>query len=284
MKCDECNSTDNYFDERMGERICSNCGLVLVTESFEETTHILNSAGEVVHSSDNNKLGSVVTGKGSYKFNKFGKNSVMPKNIQNGLMHCNMTLSAVAPQIDIKDRIERVYIELQRANIMTSYPYEVRAAAIVHYVLRENGTPHTYNEIIKEYDCNRKKVSRLSRKINQFYGNRVIRQENPSFSLLKTLNLITNDLLFHNQARKVLAVLEPIIAKSDYNKGRAYYSAICWIASNVFIRNDITSVLISEVTEFPRWNIHKESKLLVGLLGFDSVKELKGKDINKIGE
>ena len=34
MKCDECNSTDNYFDERMGERICSDCGLVLVTESF----------------------------------------------------------------------------------------------------------------------------------------------------------------------------------------------------------------------------------------------------------
>jgi hypothetical protein len=52
----------------------------------------------------------------------------------------------------------------------------------------------------------------------------------------------------------------------------------------VFVRNDITSVLISEVTEFTRWNIHKETKLLVGLLGFDSVKELKGKDINKIGE
>ena len=98
MKCNECGATENYFDERMGERVCSDCGLVLVQEIFEQNVHILNKTGDVVHSADNGKLGSIVSGRGSSKFNKFGKNSVTPKNVQNGLMHCNMTLAAIAPQ------------------------------------------------------------------------------------------------------------------------------------------------------------------------------------------
>lgn len=284
MKCNECGIDNSYFDELMGEHTCSECGLVLVTELFEETTHMLNVKGEVIHSNDRGNLGSVITGKGSHKFNKFGKNSIMPKHIQTGLMHCNMTHSAIAPQIDIKERIERLYVELHNANLLTSYPYEVRAASILHYALKENGTPYSFNEIIKEFKCNRRKVMRLSRKISQHYGNRVVVKENPSFSLLKTLNLITEDLLFHNQARKVLELTESKIVNTSYNKGRAYYSAICWVASNVFIRTDITSVLIAEKTGFTRWNIHKETKTLIGLLGFDSVKEMKGKDLNKIGE
>ena len=112
MICDECGCTENEYDEVMGERVCKDCGLVLVTEMFEETVHILDNVGNVKHSSDKNRLGSVITGKGSYQFNKFGKNSVMPQHIQNGLMHCNMVLAQVCPQMDLKDRVEELYIKL----------------------------------------------------------------------------------------------------------------------------------------------------------------------------
>ena len=37
MRCDECGSRETSFDERLGERICDDCGLVIVVEQFEET-------------------------------------------------------------------------------------------------------------------------------------------------------------------------------------------------------------------------------------------------------
>ena len=55
--CEECQSQNNEFDERLGETVCKDCGLVLITEMFEETVHILDSTGELVHSPDKNKLG-----------------------------------------------------------------------------------------------------------------------------------------------------------------------------------------------------------------------------------
>ena len=73
MRCPECNCEENEFDEVLGERTCKDCGLVLVTELFEESVHILDSTGELRHSSDKGQLGSVIAGAGSYKFNKFGK-------------------------------------------------------------------------------------------------------------------------------------------------------------------------------------------------------------------
>ena len=43
--CEECQSQNNEFDERLGETVCKDCGLVLITEMFEETVHILDSSG-----------------------------------------------------------------------------------------------------------------------------------------------------------------------------------------------------------------------------------------------
>ena len=40
MICNECGCTEYEYDENMGEKICKDCGLVLVTEMFEETVHI----------------------------------------------------------------------------------------------------------------------------------------------------------------------------------------------------------------------------------------------------
>jgi transcription initiation factor TFIIIB Brf1 subunit/transcription initiation factor TFIIB len=284
MKCNECGSTDNNYDERLGEHTCADCGLVLVTEMFEETTHALDRVGDSIHSADKGSLGSVIAGKGSYKFNKFGKNSVMSKHLQNGLLHCHMTMSAIAPQIDLKDRIESLYIELLNNQKLVSYTYEERAASIVHYALKENGTPYTFKQICGEFECEKKRVMRLTRKINQHYGNRIIRQTNPTFSLQRTLNLITDDIVFHSQAKKVLERIELFVNNLSYNKGQSYFSAICWITANLNLRKDITSVLISEKTGFTRWNIHRETQNLLSLLKVSCVKEIKGKDISKIGE
>ena len=283
MKCDECNSLDNYFDERLGERVCSSCGLVLVNHLFEETTHILNSVGEVVHNADNDKLGSVITGKGSFKYNRF-QNPVVPKHITNGLMYCNMVLSNITTSQDTKDRVEKVYTELcSSLSSFTRYTYENRATAVVFYVLREAGTPATMKEVCSEFEVEIKLVRRILRKINSFYKNKSNTHiVSPVFYMNKTVNSIANDLSFQNQCRMVLEKFESIIANSDFNKSKSYYASICWITSNIYVR-EYTRTFIAEKTGYNEKCIYLQTKSLLSLFGLKDVNDVKGIDINKLG-
>jgi transcription initiation factor TFIIIB Brf1 subunit/transcription initiation factor TFIIB len=285
MVCNECGCTEYEYDENMGEKICKDCGLVLVTEMFEETVHILDTVGNVKHSSDKGKLGSVIAGKGSYKFNKFGKNSVMPKHIQNGLMHCNMVLAHVAPQLNLNDRVEELYIKLQNRGLFGRSVYEARATAVVYYALKENGTPHSFKDVCSEFNPSLKIVKRLVRKINQEHRNSVnYTPINPQYLLKQTLHKITEDIEFQRQAIKTLEFFEKKANDYNFNKGRSYYASIIYIAANINLRHDITCQKISEITGFSRWVIWRQTKAILNMIGYNNAKELKGKDINKIGE
>jgi transcription initiation factor TFIIIB Brf1 subunit/transcription initiation factor TFIIB len=283
MKCDECNSVDNYFDERLGERVCSECGLVLITHMFEETTHILDSVGDVVHTADNDKLGSVITGQGSFKYNRF-QNPVVPKHITNGIMYCNMVLSNVTHSQESKDRVEKVYTELcSSVEGFTRYTYENRATAVVFYVLREAGTPSTMKEVCAEFEVEVKLVKRILRKINAYYKNASNRNTvSPIYYLDKTVKSITNDLSFLNQCRTVLEKFETVIANSSFNKSKSYYASICWITSNIYVR-EYTRTVIAEKSGYNEKCVYLQTRALLNLFGFTDVNDVKGIDINKLG-
>ena len=285
MDCNECGSKNKEYDARLGEQICKDCGLVLVTEMFEETVHMLNKTGETKHSADRGHLGSIITGKGSYKFNKFGKNSVMSKGVQIGLVHSQMVLSSIAPSSGLRERIEKVYLELFKNQVFGHSTYEVRATAIVYYVLRENGTPHPFTDVGKEFSPNLRSVKRLVRKMNQHFGNRAnYMPANPQYLLEQILNKVSGDLELKRQCFKVLEHFEVIVSNNTFNKGRSYYASIIWITVNLNVRTDITQTNISEKTGFSRWIIRRQTNSLLQLVGIDSVESLKGKEINKIGE
>ena len=279
MKCDECNSRENYYDERLGEKVCSSCGLVLIQGMFEETTHILDSKGEVIHNADNNNLGSVITGQGASKYNRF-QNPITPRHITNGLIYCNMVLSNVSHSQEVKERVERVYHELYSSlKGFTRYTYENRATAIVFYVLREMGTPATMKEVCSEFEVEPKLVRRILRKINSHYKNNQT-LISPEYYLKKALTQITNDLSFYNQSLQVLEKFEKIMGNN--NRSKSYYASICWITSNIFVR-EYTRTLIAEKTQIDEKCIYLQTKTLLSLIGYKNVKEIKGKNINKLG-
>lgn len=285
MKCNECNSKETEYDEYLGETVCKDCGLVLVTEMFEETVHILNKSGEVSHSADKGFLGSVITGKGSYKFNKFGKNSVIPKHIQNGLRHCNMVLGAIAPDLNLKERVEKLYMDLLAKNVFGRSQYEARATAVVYYALKENGTPHSFTDVAAEFNPPLKVVKKLVRKINQLYRNSVNYVPiNPQYLLGQTLAKIGADDEFNRQCYKVLEFFETKTHQHDFNKGRSYYACIVWITANQQVRNDITEVMISKKTGYGRWPIWKQTKSILAMVGLEIASQVKGKELNEIGE
>jgi transcription initiation factor TFIIIB Brf1 subunit/transcription initiation factor TFIIB len=283
MKCSECHSNNSIFDEVMGEHTCQECGLVIVTEMFEETVHIIQS-DEVIHSSDNGKLGSVIKGQGSYRFNRFA-NSPTPKHIQQGLMHCNMVLSGLNNSPALKERVEKIYMELNNANLFSKSTYENRASAIVFYALKEQGTPIPLKEVIKEFEVNPKAVKKLLRKINKFYRNQINYTEiDPSIQLEVRVLQITNDLSYLKQCLQVLAKFENIVSNSNLTKSMAYYPSICWITSNIFLRREYNRKVIATKTKIDEKCIYSQTKVLLRLIGKEKVNELKGMNIEKIGE
>ena len=64
MKCVECESTTTTFDERMGETICADCGLILSVNIFEETSKTVfiknNDMLVYTRTYDLNRLGSII--------------------------------------------------------------------------------------------------------------------------------------------------------------------------------------------------------------------------------
>jgi len=285
MICEECGCREQTFDETLGEKVCKDCGLVLVTEMFEETVHILDTTGVVKHSADKGRLGSVITGKGSYKFNKFGKNSTIPQYIQKGLMHCNMVIAQVAPNMGLNERVETLYMQLYAKNIFGSSQYEARATAIVYYALKENGTPQSFEEVCSEFELNVKTVKRLVRKINQVFRNKLAYTPiNPQYMLNRTLVKITDDFEFQRQSLKVLEFFESKVITSTLNKGRSYYASIIWITANIFVNTQITQVLITEKTGFSRFNIRRQTKQILGMIGFELASQVKGKQLSELGE
>ncbi len=276
MKCSECGSLIFNYNERMGETECSDCGLVVVTELFEETVRMVDD-GVVTHSADKGKLGSIISGKGSYKFNRRGNNSTTPRHILSGLQTCNMILSSIQINHPLKERVEECYLDSQQKGLFGKIKLEARCTATVFYVLKENRTPASMKELCSEYSCSIKIVNRLVQKmINHFKNKNLLYGADPTFMLKQVCSKVTDDIMFYSNAVTLLEKLEPLVEVNCYNKSRGYYVAVCWVAVNVFRYVGVKKGDISESTGISLSAIGKTSKALIKMLGYDKMSEVKG--------
>jgi len=280
MKCVECGSLVFNFNERMGETECSECGLVVVTELFEETVRMVDE-GNVIHSADKGKLGSIISGKGSSKFNVRGNNLAIPRHITQALQTCNMILSSIQINHPLKDRVEECYMQAQRKGLFGNIKLETRCTATVCYVLKENRTPVEMKKLCSEYSCSTKIVNRLvQRMVHHFKNKNILYGADPTFLLKQTCSKITDDIMFYSNAVDLLLKMEPITEYHCYNKPRAYYASICWVAVNMCRYTGITKSEISESTDVSLSAIGKTSKKIIEMLGYNKMSEIKGVNIN----
>ena len=280
MKCVECGCLVFFYNERLGETECNDCGLIVATEMFEETVsaYKYGNGGEMVHNHDprNDRLGSIIQSKGFHRLNRF--NSVLPRHISEGIHHCNMVWRTVAPQIDVRHRIEEIYMQLMNKSLFGKTTYEARATAVVYFVLLENGTEHSLKEVSQEFPDTLKSARKLVRKIKQQMGPRQLNY-NPTFRINKTSKLITDDIVFQQHAEKALIFFESKIAQTDYTKNPAYYSAICWIAAKNMVHPSILKKDVAEKTNVNVKTIYVETKKLLHIIGYENINEIKGKKI-----
>ena len=282
MKCLECNTSEFEYDEVMGETACVACGLIAVTELFEERQMSVDKE-VLLKSSERTGLGSIISGKGNiaHIHNRY---SDKDHHIKKGVVMCQMVLSNVFDSTtSLRDSVGEVYRELHSKNIFKGVSLEVRATAVVWLVMKENKTPIKIKKLSEEFSCSGKPLNRLIRKISTYYGSRMRQMEaDPQYLLKKVANQITDDIVYISQCMETLEMFERIINSSDYNKRNAYYESICWISKNIFVYPRITLTLIAEKTDASWSAIQKQTKDLLGLIGLNTCAQVKGKQISEL--
>jgi transcription initiation factor TFIIIB Brf1 subunit/transcription initiation factor TFIIB len=274
MSCVECGENDFSFDERIGERACNNCGLVEITELFEQSVSQFNSAGEIVRESTfRNTLGT--TNRNRYDASE--------TNIQTGLVYCNLVLSSIAIRHPLRDRVEECYISLFRGHVFSNkYSYENRATALVYYVLKENGIPIKLSEVRKEFDCDMRKVNKLTRAIAKHFGNSSVYARDNIVSMLdRTSREVSDTAEFISLCQEMHIAINPILEANNFTRGRTYCAAICMIVAKANLMQ-ITQKELSERTGYDISTIRIQAKKILGMLGYNNLKEISGKTIGEM--
>ena len=268
MSCIECGNNSFSFDEWIGERVCEECGLVEITEPFEQSVALFNRKGDVIRSADIPKrLGSI-----DY-----------PHHIRVGLTYCNLVLSSIANNHPLKERVEECYLSLMRNRVFNNnYPYEVRATALVYYVLLENNLIITLAEVAKEFVSDLKKTRKLSKKIAANFGRpQVFSALNPRALMDKVLNDIEASSDFKRKAHKVHNEISKILDASDFTKGKTYYASILAITSSLYCL-EMTNTVIAEKTGWERRCIYGETTKILSYFNRKILREIKGQQIENL--
>lgn len=285
LKCEECGSRNNEFDESLGETVCSECGLVLDVEIFEQTTLGIKG-GEASHTANldlfNRGLGSSIGGDlKTLKSPTVRKtvNSVLPPHIMEGLHNCNMVFAPFSHLLN-QEEMHKLYLELFNKGIFsTSDTYETRAVSIVYFMLLNQGVPHTYEEVALDLSSEIPKAKKVIKKVKKHLGFRPIR-ENYYFLLDRVLSKLNAGNDFNKEAAKTMEYFESILEANDFNKSVIHYECICWITANVILSHtEITQKYICEKTNRKRDSLMKNTKTLLSYLNLTKVKEIRGKKL-----
>lgn len=198
--CPECSCTSSTYDERLGETVCVDCGLVQVVRPFEETVSWI-SAKEKYHPTKDNDSAK---GLGSYIMETHTKSDYRLKmqhirarpvtdTEKRTILHTRMYLSYYGVSKEILNNVPRNYRSLFEEKVTRSIPVEHIAAGLSYFMLKEGGYAVTLrkhsNQIKVEFATIAKYAKRIARHFNKSY---VFADQNPVQTLRNTLERMDN--------------------------------------------------------------------------------------------
>lgn len=278
MKCDECDSRDNYFDERLGERVCNSCGLVLVVEKFEETVRFNFDNS----SSDNyGRLGSQkVNLKQNSLAGKISGMTSQERSIMNGINSCSMVFTSLKLPFDLRERTDRTYRQLNNSGVFQKSSFEVRATALVYYLLRENGTPMSLDDVCAEFSVKKNQVNKLVRRITKFFGARPAIQYRMEYEMRRYAERLSDDNAFPHLCIEMMNYFDKVSEKHYINNGATYPYAIIAMCSRMH-NYSITQKKIAEIAPVSENGIRACIRRLLEPIGM-KYTELRGKTIRDL--
>ena len=173
--CKECGENEYNYDERLGEQVCSSCGLVLILNPFEETVSILGK-GETSPRRTNfgkrNELGSYIMREEATRMNKrsFYREQSRSKpdteTDRSMMLLLKMYLSYYNVSWEIKDMSWSYYKTME--HLFRGWPVEKRAASLTYYILREQGIVCHIGNHAKLTKVPKSDISKLARRVAMF--------------------------------------------------------------------------------------------------------------------
>jgi len=271
MKCLECQSNDFSLDTRLGELVCNECGLVLVTEPFEQTSYAYDANGERIREAWKNNP-TLVKG-----MRQWGRSD---RAIHTGITMCKVLLSSLNSAKSLSDRVDQLYRSLYRKHVFTTTILEDRAAAVVYYILKEANLPFTLKEVCKEYDCVERRVFKLAKKIANELNNTSVFLMRDSSPFAEKYAVGLGNQTFVSKVGRVANHYDNLVKLTGDNLRPSSPVAFCWIVS-LLENMGITQKVISEHTGFTTRAIYDETKRLLKIKNTNK-EEIEGRGIEWI--
>ena len=194
--CVECSCTSSTFDERLGESVCDDCGLVQVVRPFEETVSWISSKERYNPTKDNDSS----KGLGSYIMETNNKADWVLKreNIRSRpasqsekrtILHTRMYLSYYDVSKQIIDNVPRNYRSLFQDKVTRGIPVEHIAAGLSYFMLKEAGYGVTLRKHSAQTKVEFSIIAKYAKKIaRHFKKSYVFADRDPVMTLRNTLD------------------------------------------------------------------------------------------------
>lgn len=268
----ECQSKNHSIDDRLGELVCDDCGLVLVTEPFEQTSYAYNADGIKMREAWK------ITPPSSVKnMRNWGRTD---RALHAGITMCKILLSSLVNTRSLSERVDKLYYTLYRKHVFSTTSLEDRSAALVYYVLRESNLPYTLKEVCKEYDCSEKRVFKLAKKIARQQNNIGVFLMSDSSTFAEKYALGLGNGSFVSKVGRIATHYDNLILQTEDNLRPSSPVAFCYIVS-VLENMNISQQVIAEHTGFSTRTIYKETTRLLQIKNTNK-KEIEGKGIEWI--
>jgi len=258
MNCKECNSNQFTFDDLLGERVCDNCGLVIVEEIFEKTqTRFYTNErsglnyGDTHTKETDNKTGGLgshmgkVSTRAESKLKRTAKRYTKTshdRTIATGIRYCMFVVSEYPISFRIKEQVSKNYISLLRNHQLRGWTYEERAGAIAFYTLKDNGIRTSIKEIARYSGADTNRIHKLARKIARvFHRPWVLSQTNPVSDIEKYCQDLEQDFSFTKDCLKIYSSL--VQSFEQHNKQFNIYT----LSTIIYITSLLTDIKLRQI-------------------------------------
>lgn len=255
MICEICKGSSNTIDDRLGERVCNDCGYVMISNLFEETQNnfYVDNGQVIIRSGDRGTLGSKIgqskMGESSMNrklISRLRKNQTWlkdssTKNMSKGIMECNMILSPWLPNDNLKERTHAYYKKFFLDRFSWRWTVSTRATAIVFLVLKENGIAISLKELAQNNGENQQLVSKAARYMaREIRKPWLLHQTSTSNLVEKTANTLINcnavnkdttrKRQFISDVRSITEYIEGILSQHGIHFSKGHLASCFWIA------------------------------------------------------
>lgn len=289
FQCIECKCNSSTFDVRLGERACDDCGLVCLTNPFEETVSWTERRGkgrEIAHNRDTGgHLGSYIMSSDVKNRRDYTlrKDNIRTSPITSTDRHMYALsyniLWKYSMKAGLRERVPVYYQALQKNRILSGLNLETRAAGLTYFILKEAKVNISLKQHAIISLVSTSQIGKCAKKIAKFYRKSYIfSQQTPIEDAAKALNEFPN--LPSSFRQKTLKFVDYVHSKYQHSCIQYTHNtlgAIIWLSGRMTHTKGVkifgmTQLRLSEIVGGSEAGLRQSTHRICNLIGVDREK------------